>query len=115
MPGREFGSPGDYNTQLAGWLPRANSRMLRRTGEQPGHRVVADTAAMGALPPVAPMLGTTTRVRLGRDYYVRIAGNDYSVDPKVIGRFVDAHADLALVSISCAGHRSGPASRWCGP
>lgn len=25
---------------------------------------------------------------LGRDYYVRIAGNDYSVNPTVIGRFV---------------------------
>ena len=49
------------------------------------------------------MLGTTTRVRLARDYYVRIAGNDYSVDPSVIGRFVDVHADLTTVSISCAG------------
>ena len=111
MPGREFGSPGDYNTQLAGWLPRANSRMLRRTGEQPGHRVVADTAAMGALPPVAPMLGTTTRVRLGRDYYVRIAGNDYSVDPRVIGRFVDVHADLDAVRVSCAGTPVGAHQR----
>ena len=103
MPGRGFDSPGDYNAQLAGWLPRANSRMLRRTGEQPGHRVAADTAAMGALPPIVPLLGTTTRVRLARDYYVRIAGNDYSVDPSVIGRFVDVHADLTTVSISCAG------------
>ncbi len=111
MPGREFDSPGDYNIQLAGWLPRANSRMLRRTGEQPGHRVAADVAAMGALPPIAPMLGTTTRVRLGRDYYVRIAGNDYSVDPKVIGRFVDVHAGLALVSISCAGTPVGAHQR----
>ncbi len=111
MPGRAFDSPGDYNTQLAGWLPRANSRMLRRTGEQPGIRVVADTAAMGALPPVAPTRGTSTRVRLGRDYYVRIAGNDYSVDPAVIGRFVDVHADLDTVSISCAGTPVGAHQR----
>ena len=91
------------NTQLAGWLPRANARMLRRTGEQPGSRVVADVAAMGALPPIAPSVGTTERVRLGRDYYVRIAGNDYSVDPGVIGRFVDVHAGLNTVTITCAG------------
>ena len=82
MPGREFESPGDYNAQLAAWLPRANSRMLRRTGEQPGVRVAADVAAMRAMPPVAPSVGTRERVRLGRDYYVRIAGNDYSVDPE---------------------------------
>jgi len=107
MPGREFDSPGDYNTQLAGWLPRANARMLRRTGEQPGFRVAADIAAMGALPPVAPTVGMNQRVRLGRDYYVRIAGNDYSVDPTVIGRFVDVYVDLIIVRITCAGRDVG--------
>jgi transposase len=103
MPGRSFASPGDYNTQLAGWLPRANTRLLRRTGQQPGMRVAEDTAAMRALPPVAPAVGITTRVRLGRDYYVRVAGNDYSVDPHVIGRFVDVHAGLDHVAVTCAG------------
>lgn len=29
-----------------------------------------------------------------RSYYVRIAGNDYSVDPAAIGRMVAAQADL---------------------
>lgn len=111
MPGREFDSPADYNTQLAGWLPKANSRMLRRTGEQPGVRIDADVAAMGALPPIAPSLGTTVRVRLGRDYYVRIAGNDYSVDPTVIGRFVDVHASLEVVTITCAGTAVGSHQR----
>jgi transposase len=111
MPGREFDSPGDYNTQLAGWLPRANSRMLRRTGQQPDARVAGDVAAMGALPPIAPALGTTVRIRLGRDYYVRIAGNDYSVDPSVIGRFVDVHADLHTVTVSCAGTEVGVHAR----
>jgi transposase len=103
MPGRTFTSPADYNTQLAAWLPRANARMLRRTGEQPGVRVAADAAAMGVLPPVPPAVGTTMRVRLGRDYYVRVAGNDYSVDPSVIGRFVDVHAGLTLITVTCVG------------
>ena len=44
---------------------------------------------MSARPPVAPATGTSSRVRLGRDYYVRIAGNDYSADPAVIGRLVE--------------------------
>jgi len=107
MPGRQFDSPQDYNTQLAGWLPLANARVLRRTGQQPGHRVTADVAAMGALPPVAPTVGARERVRLGRDYYVRIAGNDYSVDPTVIGRFVEVAADLDQVTITCAGRAVG--------
>jgi transposase len=103
MPGRSFASPNDYNTQLAGWLPRANARLLRRTGQQPGIRIAEDAAAMRALPPVAPAVGITSRVRLGRDYYVRVAGNDYSVDPHVIGRFVDVHAGLDEIAVTCAG------------
>ena len=103
MPGRTFTGPADYNSQLGGWLPRANDRVLRRTGVRPGVLVAEDTAAMRVLPPVAPVVGTSMRVRLGRDYYVRIAGNDYSVDPTVIGRFVDVHAGLTEVVVCCAG------------
>jgi len=29
------------------------------------------------------------RIRLPRDYYVRVFGNDHSVDPVAIGRMVD--------------------------
>ena len=103
MPGRTFTGPSDYNTQLAGWLPRANARMLRRTGQRPGVLVAQDVAAMGALPPVAPTVGASSRVRLARDYYVRVDGNDYSVDPTMIGRFVDVHAGLGEVVVTCAG------------
>lgn len=66
---------------------------------------------MGALPPIAPTIGTTVRVRLGRDYYVRIAGNDYSVDPSVIGRLVDVHASLEVVTVTCAGTAVGSHQR----
>ena len=113
MPGRVFTGPTDYNQQLAQWLPRANSRLLRRTGEQPGLRVVADVAAMKPLPPVPPTVGASERVRLARDYYVRIAGNDYSVDPTVIGRFVDVHAGLDRITVTCAGMPvAGHARHW---
>jgi hypothetical protein len=42
-------------------------------------------------------------VRLGRDYYVRVDSSDYSVDPAVIGRFVDVHADLTRVEVRHEG------------
>ncbi len=103
MPGREFTSPADFNTQLDGWLPRANERLLRRTGARPVDRLPADRAAMTGLPPVPPRVEWTDRVRLSRDYYVRVAGNDYSVDPTVIGRFVDVRCGLTLVTVACAG------------
>jgi len=103
LPGREFGSPAEFNTQLAAWLPRANQRLLRRTGARPADLWAAEVAAMTALPPVPPTVGFSDRVRLGRDYYVRVMGNDYSVDPAMIGRFVDITCDLAHVTVSCAG------------
>ncbi|GAA3515041.1 IS21-like element ISMbo1 family transposase [Georgenia daeguensis] len=103
LPGREFASPADFNDQLGAWLPRANQRVLRRTGVKPAIRVGIDVAAMADLPPVPPAVGLSERVRLGRDYYVRVAGNDYSVDPSVIGRFVDVRCDLTTVTVTCAG------------
>ena len=103
LPGREFGSPAEFNTQHAAWLPRANQRLLRRTGAAPEARLAAEVAAMTALPPVPPTVGFTDRIRLGRDYYVRVMGNDYSVDPAAIGRFVDITCDLEHVTVSCAG------------
>jgi len=58
---------------------------------------------MIALPPLPPSTGWQRRVRLGRDYYVRLDGNDYSVDPRVIGRLVDVTATLTRVIVICEG------------
>jgi hypothetical protein len=55
---------------------------------------------MLGLPPVPPVTGFTARVRLPRDYYVRMGSNDYSVHPQAIGRFVDVTADLETATIS---------------
>ena len=103
MPGRTFTGPADFNTQLCGWLPRANQRQVRATGHAPVALLAADRAAMTALPPVAPRVGWTAQVRLGRDYYVRVAGNDYSVCPSAIGRMVELTCDLERVQARCAG------------
>ncbi|NMM25401.1 MAG: hypothetical protein HHJ11_18345 [Phycicoccus sp.] len=107
IPGRSFTGPADFNTQLTAWLPLANSRIVRRTAARPDQLVVVDRAAMLSLPPIAPSVGFAARVRLPRDYYVRVAGNDYSVDPAVIGRMVAVRADLAVVTITCDGRTVG--------
>jgi transposase len=103
MPGRDFTSPADLNAQLTGWLTTANSRVVRTIKAKPVDLLEADKAAMLPLPPVAPVVGWVNRVRLGRDYYVRVDSSDYSVDPAVIGRFVDVHADLSAVQVRHAG------------
>ena len=52
------------------------------------------------LPPVAPSLGHRRRVRLGQDHYVRVAGNEYSVDPTMIGRIVETHTGLDEIVVN---------------
>jgi len=103
MPGRDFASPADFDAQLTDWLTKANARIVRTIKTRPVDRLDADRAAMLPLPPVAPTVGWVNRVRLGRDYYVRLDASDYSVDPAVIGRFVEVTADLARVEVRHEG------------
>ena len=103
LPGRVFTSPADFNAQLADWLPRANARRVRALDARPVDLIEADRAAMSPLPPLPPTVGFTARVRLPRDYYLRVLGNDYSIDPTVIGRLIDLHADLDVVTGRCNG------------
>ena len=103
MPGRSFSSPADFNTQFTDWLTRANARVVRTTKAAPLDLVEADRAAMLPLPPIPLHLGWRNKIRLGRDYYVRLDTNDYSVDPTMIGRMVDVAADLERVRVRCEG------------
>jgi transposase len=97
LPGRSFASPADFNAQLSDWLVLANQRHRRALGCAPADRIDADRAAMLPLPPVAPVTGWHTSLRLPRDHYIRLDGNDYSVHPAVVGRRVEVGADLDRV------------------
>jgi len=103
LPGRVFSSPADFNAQLAAWLTLVNQRQRRVLGCAPADRIEADRAAMLPLPPVAPVTGWHTSLRLPRDHYVRLDGNDYSVHPAVVGRRVEVGADLERVTVACDG------------
>lgn len=111
LPGREFSGPADFNDQIGLWLPKANSRTVRSLHGRPIDFLDEDRAAMTALPPVPPQVGLASRVRLGRDYYVRVDGNDYSVHPAVIGRQIEVAASLDQVIISCQGENVGTHAR----
>jgi hypothetical protein len=103
LPGRLFASPQDFNRQLAEWLVRANSRTVRSIQGRPVDLLETDYLSMLPLPPVVPPIGLNHRIRLARDYYVRIDTVDYSVDPQAIGRFVDVTASPEEVTVFCEG------------
>ena len=77
--------------------------MVRTIKAAPVDLLDADRAAMLALPPIPLHLGWRNKIRLGRDYYVRLDTNDYSVDPAMIGRMVDVAADLERVRVRAEG------------
>jgi transposase len=103
LPGRTFSSPGDFNDQLQQWIPIANRRRVRVLDGRPIDFLDTDRAQMLTLPPVPPVTETRISVRLGRDYYVRVATNDYSVDPSAIGQLVEVSTTLNQVTVSRAG------------
>lgn len=112
LPGRVFQDAADFNAQVTVWLKeKANHRKVRSIGGRPVELAAQDRAEMLPLPVTPPVTGLQSRVRLARDYYVRVDGNDYSVDPRFIGRFVDVHASLTEVTISCTGQPAGRHAR----
>ncbi|MFF2126729.1 hypothetical protein ACFVW1_15275 [Streptomyces olivochromogenes] len=91
--GRTFSGPGDFNTQLTTWLAVANRRVHRTLQTRPTERWEADRAGMLTPPPVDPPAWWRMQTRIGRDPYVRVDTNDYSVHPNAIGRIVTVLTD----------------------
>ncbi len=67
-------------------------RVVGSTGGRPIDLLDTDCSAMIPPPPVNQSIGPHHRTRLARDYYVSMDAVDYSVTPRVIGRFVDVAA-----------------------
>lgn len=83
LPGRSFTGPADFQIQLDAWLCMvADKRVVRgQVGSTVEVFKAQEHPRMLSLPPVSPQVGFHERVRLGRDYHVRLDGNDYSVYP----------------------------------
>lgn len=103
LPGRSFGDVADFNRQLAGWLQRANQRIHGTTRIRPSEAIFEDRGAMMGFPPVLPDPSQRFTTRLPRDHYVRIDTNDYSVNPRYVGRRVEVTVTLDEVVVVCDG------------
>jgi hypothetical protein len=93
----------DFNRQLGSWLKRANQRIHGATKMRPAEAIFEDRGAMMVFPPVLPDPSWRFTTRLPRDHYVRIDTNDYSVNPRFVGRRVDVGVTLGEVVVTCEG------------
>lgn len=107
LPGRSFEDVDDFNRQLTVWLRRANQRIHGTTKVRPSEAILEDRGAMMAFPPVLPDPSMRFTTRLPRDHYVRVDTNDYSVNPRFVGRRVDVQVTLGEVVVTCAGTEVG--------
>ena len=115
MPGRSSTRrPTSTPSSASGWSGPTVAQ-VRTLKARPIDLVDADRAAMLALPPIPPQLGWSNQIRLGRDYYVRVDTNDYSVDPTAIGRSGRPSPPIwnGFGCVSTAG--SSPTTPGCGP
>jgi transposase len=103
LPGRRFEDVGDFNRQLSGWLLKANHRVHATTKVRPCEAIWEERGSMLAFPPVLPDTSLRFRIRLPRDHYVAADGNDYSINPRFVGRRIDVRVTLEEVVATCEG------------
>ena len=103
LPGRRFEDVSDFNRQLTSWLRKANQRIHATTRVRPADAIFEDRGSMLNFPPVLPDPSWRFSTRLPRDHYVRVDTNDYSVNPRFVGRRVEVRVTLDEVQVSCDG------------
>jgi Mu transposase, C-terminal domain len=90
-PGRVFANELDVQAQLDTWFEdRANPRMHKTLRCRPSDRLVEEQAVMAPLPSSPPDVDRRWVLRVAPDPYLRFDTCDYSLDPSLVGRRVEA-------------------------
>jgi transposase len=89
-PGRRFANQLDYQAQLDAWTERVNGRRHRTTRAVPAERLAEERRRMRPLPARLPDTDRRFVVRVPQQPYLRFDRNDYSLDPRLAGRRVEA-------------------------
>jgi transposase len=89
-PGRSFAGELDYQAQLDRWFSeRANVRFHRTLRCRPVDRLAEELTVMRPLPERLPDVDRRLVTRIAPDPYIRVDCNDYSLDPRLVGRRVE--------------------------
>jgi transposase len=91
-PGRSFANELDYQLQLDDWCAKVNARVHRTTRAVVSERLADERARMRPLPGRLPESDRRFVLRVPAQPYLRFDRNDYSLDPKLVGRRVEVRA-----------------------
>jgi transposase len=98
-PARNFVNQHDFQDQLDRWFDRRANRRLHRTlRRRPVDLLAEERQAMRPLPERAPDTVRRWVLRVPPDPHVRVDTNDYSLDPRLVGRRVEIRVDQRQVT-----------------
>jgi transposase len=100
-PGRLFANELDYQLQLDAWFEKANARTHKTLRVRPVDRLAAERAAMRPLPERPPDMDRRWVMRVAPDPYLRFETNDYSLDPRLVGRRVEVRVSQRELAAVC--------------
>lgn len=99
--GRRFANQLDFQDQLDRWCERVNERKHRSTRAVVSERLASERERMRSLPAQMPDSDCRWVTRVPPQPYLRFDRNDYSLDPRLVGRRVEVRASQSeLVAIS---------------
>lgn len=87
--GRVFANQLDFQAQLDRWCEKVNARVHRTTRVVVSERLAEERALMRPLPASLPDSDRRFVTRVAAQPYLRFDRNDYSLDPRLVGRRVE--------------------------
>jgi transposase len=99
--GRRFANQIDFQAQLDDWCDRVNAREHRTTRAVVAERLVEERERMRPLPAALPDTDRRFVARVPPQPYLRVDRNDYSLDPRLVGRRVEVRVSQREITAVC--------------
>jgi len=84
-----FANHLDFQDRLDTWTDKVNQRVHRTVRAVPAERLAEEKARMRPVPARMPDVDRREVVRVPAQPFVRVDRNDYSIDPRFVGRRVE--------------------------
>jgi transposase len=99
--GRSFANHLDFQNQLDPWSDRINARVHRTTKARVDERLAVERERMQPLGEELPRTERRFTLRVAPQPYFRFDRNDYSLDPRLVGRRLEIRAgQRAIIAVS---------------